>query len=102
MREQLAERFAKRQDLLKFAGGEIRACTCGVRTFSAELQYAHHPSFRENRRADDFLDSFGAFVPIFTPSNTLACRTAAKLFTISARFSRAVRAASAELLESGM
>src|SRR6266852_7487358 len=41
-------------------------------------------------------------VAAFTPSNTLACRTAAKLLLISGRLSRAVRAASAELLESGM
>ena len=41
-------------------------------------------------------------VAVFTPSNTAACRTAEKLLLISGRLSRAVRAASAELLVSGM
>ena len=41
-------------------------------------------------------------VAVFTPSNTAACRTAEKLLLISGRRSRAVRAASAELLVSGM
>src|SRR6267143_1232465 len=39
---------------------------------------------------------------IFTPSKTVACRAAAKLFSISGRLSRAVRAARAELLDSGI
>ena len=41
-------------------------------------------------------------IAVFTPSNTAACRTAEKLLLISGRLSRAVRAASAELLVSGM
>ena len=41
-------------------------------------------------------------VAVRIPSNTLACRTPEKLLLISGRFSRAVRAASAELLVRGM
>jgi len=41
-------------------------------------------------------------IAVFTPSNTAACRTAEKLLLISGRLSRAVRAASVELLVSGM
>src|SRR5579862_9058037 len=39
---------------------------------------------------------------IFTPSKTVAWRTPAKLLMMSGRLSRAVRAATAEVLESGM
>jgi len=41
-------------------------------------------------------------VAVRTPSNTVACRTPEKLLLISGRLSRTVRAASAELLVSGM
>ena len=41
-------------------------------------------------------------VAAFTPSNTVACRTAEKLLLISGRLSRAVRAASADVLDIGM
>jgi len=41
-------------------------------------------------------------VAAFTPSNTEACRTAENALFISGRLSRAVRAASAELLDNGM
>ena len=41
-------------------------------------------------------------VAAFTPSNTVACRTAEKLLLISGRLSLAVRAASADVLDIGM
>jgi len=58
------------------------------------------PSFNTGALMIFWIDS-PLVVAAFTPSNTVACRTDEKLLLISARLSRAVRAASAELLVNG-
>src|SRR5208337_4585680 len=59
------------------------------------------PSYRIGALMILWIDS-PYVVAVRTPSNTLACRTPEKLLLISGRLSRAVRAASAELLVRGM
>src|ERR1700687_5506519 len=59
------------------------------------------PSARIGALMIFWIDSTAPVV-IFTPSNTVACRAAMKLFSISGRLSRTVRAARAELLDRGM
>src|SRR5260370_42641708 len=59
--EQLAKRFAQREDLSEVVGGEVRASAGGSCAFAADLHDSNNVAVQENRRADDLLYGLGGF-----------------------------------------
>ncbi len=65
MLEQLAERFAKREDFAQIVGAEVRPGDAGVWSFAADLDDSDNLVSGQNRGADHLLDDLGGFAGDF-------------------------------------